>query len=176
MNIKVNSKELQEVANKLNSSGPNNVKRAATRALNKTSQKVRTDGARAVKAAVQPRRGAARAISSKIKRIPAKQSNLVTVVKFSESGIGIEQTAKASVRKVRGSKNKLRINFRGKQLKGFRLGSNPIPFIRARNKIKRAYSFTALQEASKAKVFEKAAEQAPAIFTKEFRRQLCLFE
>ena len=175
MNIQLDSPDLRRVANKLRSNVSNNVKTAASRALNKTSQRTRTEGARAVKEAVGPKRGAARANSSKVSRIPASVRNLVTVVQFSESGIGIEQTSKASIRKVRGSGNKLRIRFRGKQLKGFRLGSNPLPFIRDKGKIKRAYSFTALQEASKAKVFEKAAEQAPRIFTEEFRRQLCLF-
>lgn len=62
-------------------------------------------------------------------------------------------------------------------VKAFRLGDSSKPlFIRSKGKLKRLYSYTLIQEASKSKVFDRLAEEAPGIFLPQFLRLVNIFD
>lgn len=155
---------------------PKQVSRAALIGINKAAERVRIDSGTTISDKIQPRRGAKRLVKSKIKTIKARGNTLTATVIFNERGFGIEQTAKATVRKVRGKGGRYTVSFKGKQInKAFRVGSKKAVLVRTKGRIERLFSYTLLQEARKAKVFTKGQQEALDIAVSEFSRQLKLF-
>lgn len=169
--------DFDRIARQLNSEFPVRVERAAQASLNRTAAKVKTMSRRELQAEIRPKKGAVGNLSRRIKVIRASRGNLTAFIEFSEVGLGVEQTARATIRKVRGnSTGRVRVNFQGKTLvKAFRLGSGSKVFVRQNSKIKRVFSFTVLQEAEKMGLPETNERRAGEMFVTEFVRLVDVF-
>lgn len=176
MQINVRS-NFEAIARDLRHESPQRVERAAQASLNRTAATLRTASRNELQQEIKPKKGAVGSISKRIRVVKATRGNLTALIEFSETGLGVEQTARATFRKVRGSNTgRVRVNFQGKTLvKAFRLGDGNKVFIRSNNKIKRVFSFTVLQEAEKLGLPEKNERRAPEMFVTEFVRLVEVF-
>jgi hypothetical protein len=166
--------DLERVTREFNNHTKEQVEKKARQAVNKVAATMRTLAARRVNESIKVKRGAARDVSKRI-ILRKTEGTLTATILFLEKGIGIDQTGKATVRKIRNSRNGLRVNFNGKTTeKSFSLPGRSVVFVRKEGKIKRMFSYTALQEAEKADVFEEVAEKAGTLLRDEFFRLLDL--
>ncbi len=169
---------LDGIADHLRYNSKRSIERAERGSLNYTVAKLRTAANRQVQEEIQPRRGAKGKISKKIRAIKARRGHSVARIVFDEQGVGVEHTAKATVRKVRGKAGRYHVSFRGRSLRGaFGFpGAGKAAFIRRGGKKKRLFSFTVLQEAEKLDIFDRSKRKAPALFVPEFVRLVDIFD
>jgi len=156
---------------------PAEIERAARIAINKAAERVRVDSGGEISDNIKPRRGAKREIKSRIKTVKARGYNLTATIYFNERGFGIEKTAKATIRKVRGKGGRYTVRFRGRQInKAFRVGGKSAILLRSGGKLERLFSYTLLQEARRADVFTTGQQEGLRVASEEFVRQLRLFK
>lgn len=170
--------DLERISRKLRNNSPKAISRAAQSSVNRTAATLKTKARRAIAEEVQPRRGGQGAIGKLIFVTKARGGNLTASLDFSEKGVPVEATKKASVRKIRGKAGRYRVQVKGQSLiKAFKLGDSSKPlFIRSKGKIKRLYSFTLIQEARNAEVFDSLAREAPDIFMPQFLKLVDIFD
>lgn len=173
INVRSNFREIRK---ELGHFSQAQIKRASVRGLNVAAKRVRIDSGKKIVEAVDIKRGGKRLITDNITAWSAGASSLSAVVTFREQGIGVESTRKASTRKVRGKGSRHTVKFNGKRIAAFSFGSESKRFIRSKNRIKRLFSYTLLQEARKANVFEDAQVLALDSAIKEFTRTLKVFK
>ncbi|MDP0492525.1 MAG: hypothetical protein Q7Q71_15875 [Verrucomicrobiota bacterium JB023] len=94
---------------------PKKIEANAKRALNRTAKTLRVAARREIQQEIGPKKGAASALNRRIKN-RIHPSRLSVFIDFNEQGLGVEHTAKATVRRVRNGGGSVRVNFRGKTL------------------------------------------------------------
>lgn len=173
--------DLERVGRQIRNNSPKAIARASQSAINRTAATLRTKARRDIAEQVQPRRGGQGAIGKLIlirKATGRGEGSQTSNIDFSELGVPVEATKKASIRKIRGKVGRYRVQVKGQSLvKAFKLGDSSKPlFIRSKGKLKRLYSYTLIQEAAKSDVFERLAEDAPGIFLPQFLRLVDIFD
>lgn len=173
INVRSDFKEIQK---DLRQYTPSQIKRASVRGINKAANRVRINSGNKIAEAVQVQRGGKSVVTKQITQSNANKNRLMSSVTFLETGIGVEHTRKASTRKVRGKGGRHTVKFRGKKINAFSLGVGGKRYIRSKNRVKRLFSYTLLQEARRANVFQEAEATALNEAKKEFMRQLKIFK
>ncbi|MBK1835027.1 hypothetical protein [Roseibacillus ishigakijimensis] len=155
---------------------PQRIETTAARSLNKTATTLRTAARREIQEEIKPRKGGVSSLNKRITVRKASKGNLSAHIDLSEMGLGVENTRKATIRKVRNGGGAVRVSFRGKTLvKAFRFGSDAKVFMRKPGKPERVFSFTMVQEAEKLKVPETTERKAGPMFVAEFLRLVKVF-
>jgi hypothetical protein len=160
---------------------PKAIARASQASINRTAATLRTQARREIADEVQPRRGGQGAIGKLIvirKATGRGEGSQTANIDFAEMGVPVEATKQASIRKVRGKAGRYRVKVKSQSLvKAFKLGDDSKPlFIRSKGKLKRLYSHTLIQEATKAEVWEKLEARAPGLFIPQFLRLVDIFD
>ena len=154
---------------------PANIRKAARIAINHAADRVRKDSGQDILQAIDPKRGGKRQVTKQITTVRANGNNLTATVRYNEKGFGIETSKKATIgRRKKGGR--VNVTFRSKGInKAFRIGNKKGVFTRSGSKIERLFSYTLLQEARRADVFNKGASSAATEAVNEFSRVLSLF-
>lgn len=174
--------DLDEVKHALRYAAPKNIRRAKRDGINRAAAKTRTDrGGRGavqqLQEEIQPRRGARSAIGRRIELQRARGDGSA-YVHFLSAGIGIEQTGKATTRKVYGKRG-YRVSLSGAQKleKAFKFPNAPsLLFVRSQGRLKRVYSYTVHQEAQHIDLYDELTQRAPEIAVAEFIRRVRVLE
>ena len=180
MKIKVTS-NLRNIAAHLSGNSQKAIDRANQASINRTATSLKTAAKRELAAEVKLRRGGVGQIAKLIdidKATGRGKGSQTATLKFSELGVPIEITKQARTRKIRGKTGRYRVKIKGQSLvKAFKLGDNSKPFfIRSNGKLKRLYSHTLIQEATKAEVWQSLEAKAPGIFIPQFLRLVDIFD
>lgn len=173
--------DLDGLSRHLRHNTPKVIERAAQSSINRTAATLRTKARREIAEEVEPRRGGQSTIGKLIRVRKATGRGLGSqsaYIDFDEMGIPVEATRKASIRKIRGKTGRYRVQVRGQSMvKAFKLGDSSKPlFTRSQAGIKRLYSYTVIQQATKAEVWDKLQEEAPSIFLPQFLRLVDIFD
>ncbi len=171
----------EQLGRQIVKNSPEAIEHAAQSSINRTAATLRTQTRRNIAEEVQPHRGDQGSIGKLIlirKATGRGEGSQTANIDFSELGVPVEATKKASIRKIRGKAGRYRVRVKGQSLvKAFKVGDSSKPlFIRSKGKLKRLYSDTLIQEATKSGVFDKLAVAAPGIFIPQFVRLVDIFD
>lgn len=180
MQISVQS-DLDDLSRHLRFNSQKAIARASQASINRTAATLRTRASREIAEEVEPRRGGKGAIKKLIRVRKATSRGVGSksaFIDFDEKGVPVEATKKATVRKIRGKAGRYRVRLRGQAgFKAFKLGEDSKPlFIRRNGKMKRLYSYTVIQEATKGRVWQQLVEMTPGIFLPQFLRLVDIFD
>lgn len=155
---------------------PGNIRKAARIAINHAADRVRKDSGQDILQAIDPKRGGKRQVTKQITTVRANGNNLTATVHYNEKGFGIEKSKKATIGRA-GKSGRVKVTYRSKGInKAFRIKGDSRVFKKSQGKIKQLFTYTLLQEARKADVFNKGSRDAVDIAVAEFGRVLSVFD